>query len=114
MKDNITVHHYQSSSGKDVIQSYIEKLTKDEQVDAYHVLQNFQNGETDLLTIKPWKGKIKEVYFYKNNRFFYITAHGTDIYILHACRKQKNKTEKKDAKIVRRRLKELMSMLKSQ
>jgi len=109
----ITIHHYQSSSGKDVIKDYIEKLTKDEQVDAYHVLQNLQNGETDLLTIKPWEGKIKEVYFYKDNRIFYVAAHGTDIYILHICRKQKNKTEKKDAKIIRSRFKELICSLKS-
>jgi len=34
-----------------------------------------------------------------------------NIYLLHACRKQKNKTEKKDAHIVRKRAKELNKML---
>lgn len=34
-----------------------------------------------------------------------------NIYLLHSCRKQKNKTEKKDANIVRKRAKELGNML---
>ena len=33
------------------------------------------------------------------------------MYLLHACRKQKNKTEKKDKKIVETRAKELGVML---
>lgn len=49
----------------------------------------------------------REVYFYKHNRIFYITVDGNDIYLLHACKKQKNKTEKKDSKIVKKRAKEL-------
>lgn len=112
MKKNL--HHYQSSSGRDVIEKYIDKLSKDEQVDAHHVLKKIQDDETDLLTIQSWKGKIKEVYFYKDNRFFFIVEHGTDVYVLHACRKQKNKTEKKDKKIVLQRAKELEAMLKAQ
>ena len=34
-----------------------------------------------------------------------------NIYLLHACRKQKNKTEKTDAEIVRKRAKELGKQL---
>ena len=36
--------------------------------------------------------------FYKHNRIFYITVDKDNIYLLHACKKQKNKTEKKDKK----------------
>jgi phage-related protein len=40
-----------------------------------------------------------------------ITVDNDNIYLLHACHKQKNKTEKKDASIVRKRAKELNQML---
>ena len=66
----------------------------------------------DELQIKPWQGKVWEVYFYKHNRIFYITIHGNEVYLLHACRKQKNKTEKTDVQIVKSRAKELESLLK--
>ena len=51
--------------------------------------------------------KIYEVYFYKHNRIIYIIPDGDNIYLLHACRKQKNKTEKGDSKIIKKRAKEL-------
>ena len=38
---------------------------------------------------------------------FYIAVDSNNIYLLHACRKQKNQTEKKDKKIVIKRAKEL-------
>ena len=43
----------------------------------------------------------------KEDRIFYVTVDADSIYLLHACRKQKNKTEKKDSKIVISRAKEL-------
>ena len=47
------------------------------------------------------------MYFYKHNRIFYVTVNEDEIYVLHACRKQKNKTEKKDKKIIENRAKEI-------
>lgn len=40
-----------------------------------------------------------------------MTIDKNTMYLLHACRKQKNKTEKKDKKIVETRAKELGVML---
>lgn len=79
-----------------MIMDYIMNLTEDEKVDGLSVLEDMENGNTDSLVMKRWDGKIFEVYFRKHNRIFYVTVDGTDIYLLHACRKQKNKTEKKD------------------
>jgi len=42
---------------------------------------------------------------------FYVVVEDTDIYILHACRKQKSKTEKRDSEIVIKRAKELGNKL---
>jgi phage-related protein len=63
-----------------------------------------KNNEFDKIFYKRWEGKVFEVYFRKHNRIFYVTVDSNDIYLLHACRKQKNKTEKTDSKIVQKNL----------
>lgn len=108
---NMRVHTYENTSGKDLIKKYIDKLSKEEQVDGYSVLQAFEENRLDELNIKPWQGKVWEVYFYKHNRIFYITIENEDVYLLHACRKQKNKTELTDKNIVISRAKELGKIL---
>ena len=107
----MNVYHYQTAGGKDVIEAYIDSLSKDEIIDGYSVLQAFEEDRIDDVRTKLWRGKIWEVYFYKNNRMFYVIVDGEDVYFLHACRKQKNKTEKNDGGIAINRAKELGSKL---
>lgn len=106
------IHSYKSSGGRDLIMEYIMDLTEDEKVDALSVLEDIETEKTDCLMMKRWEGKIWEVYFRKHNRIFYVTVDGTDVYLLYACKKQKNKTEKKDKNIVIKRAKELGHILK--
>ena len=101
------IHTYQSASGRDLIAEYIDTLAEVEQVDAFSVLQCMEKGEFDKIQFKQWQKRVYEVYFYKHNRLFYIIADGDNLYLLHACRKQKNRTEKKDKNIVIKRAKEL-------
>ena len=101
------VHNYKTASGKDLILEYIDSLPVPEAVDGLTVIQKLKYNKLDELVFKRWQGKIYEVYFYRHNRIFYVTIDDTEIYLLHACRKQKNKTELKDSKIVIRRAKEL-------
>lgn len=101
------LHDYETSSGRNVIKEYIDSLTIPEMVDGYSVREKMENGEFEKLNIKRWEKKIYEVYFYKHNRIFYIIPDGDNIYLLHACRNQKNKTEKGDSKIIKKRAKEL-------
>ena len=103
----MNVYHYKTSGGKDLILDYIDKLSNDEQVDGLSVLDKLAEGKMDELTIKPWQGKISEVYFYKHNRIFYVIADGENMYLLHACRKQKNKTESNDSETVIKRAKKI-------
>ena len=103
----MNVHHYKTQGGKDLILDYIMGLSKPEIIDGLSVLERFEKDELDKLTIKPWQGKVWEVYFYKHNRIFYVALDDTDVYMLHACRKQKNKTEKTDSEIVTKRAKAL-------
>ena len=105
------VHRYQTLGGKDLILDYIENLSKDERVDGMAVLECLEEDRMDELTIKPWQGKVWEIYFYKHNRIFYVAIEDTDVYLLHACRKQKNKTEKNDSEIVIKRAKDLGDQL---
>ena len=93
------LHNYLSNSGRDLIYEYINSLPEAEKIDGYTVLQHMEKGEFDKILFKRWEKKVYEVYFKEN------------IYLLHSCRKQKNKTEKKDANIVRKRAKELGNML---
>ena len=103
----MNVHNYETAGGKDVILEYINNLSKAEIIDGLSVLEKFETDEIETLSIKPWQGKVKEVYFYKHNRIFYVVIEDEDIYMLHACRKQKNKTEKNDGEIVIKRAKKL-------
>lgn len=101
------LHSYFSNSGRDLILDYVNSLPEDEKIDGLSVMEHMENGEFDKIRFKQWEKKVYEVYFQKHNRIFYITADKDNIYLLHACRKQKNKTEKTDAKIVRNRASEL-------
>ena len=105
------LHNYRTSSGKDVILDYIKSLTEDERIDAFSVLECLESNRMDEIKFKRWEKKVYEVYFYKHNRIFYIVADEENMYLLHACRKQKNQTEKRDKKIVIKRAKELGKIL---
>ena len=107
----MNLYYYQSMSGKNLILEYIDSLPVDEQVDGYSVLKNLEDGKLEQIRFKRWQKKIYEVYYYKHNRIFYVPIDKNTMYLLHACRKQKNKTEKKDKKIVETRAKELGVML---
>lgn len=105
------LHNYQSSTGRDLIMESLNSLPEEEKLDGLQVLDCMQNNKFDHLLYKRWEKKVYEVYFRKNNRIFYVVADTNNIYILHVCRKQKNKTEKNDSKIVKKRAKELGNLL---
>lgn len=105
------IHKYQTDSGRDLIMEYIDSLTEEERIDALSVLQCMEQGNFDRILFKRWDKKIYEVYFRKHNRLFYVIADSNNLYLLHACRKQKNQTEKRDKKIVIKRAKELGKLL---
>ena len=59
----------------------------------------------ELNTRQLW-GKLYEIK-YTENRIMYIIKDGDNVYCLHACRKQKGKTEKFDLNTALVRAKEL-------
>lgn len=101
------LHFYKSASGRNLIYDFIDSLSTEEQVDGYTVLSHLEKAELDKVLFKQWKKKVYEVYFYRHNRIFFVTVDGSDMYLLHACKKQKNRTEKKDKRIVEQRARKL-------
>ena len=89
------VHSYFSETGRDLIMEYIDSLTEDERIDALSVLECIEKDDFEKIFFKRWEKKIYEVYFRKHNRIFYVTVDKENIYLLQACRKQKNQTEKR-------------------
>jgi phage-related protein len=98
---------YTTAGGKNVITAYIDKLSPNERMAGNETLKTLAENGLDELQTSHWQGKIYEIYFYKHNRIFYVTQDNDNIYLLHACRKQKNKTEKIDSEVVIKRAKEL-------
>ena len=90
---------------------YEVELTKGIGGGTSNIQPAMEKGEFDKIKFKRWEKKVYEVYFQKHNRIFYITVDKENIYLLHACRKQKNKTEKTDKKLVRKRASELGKQL---
>lgn len=107
----MTLHDYCSNSGKDLILDYINSLPEDEKTDGLSVMECMERENLIKSNSSVGKRKYIEVYFQKHNRIFYITVDKENIYLLHACRKQKNKTEKTDKKLVRKRASELGKQL---
>lgn len=104
------IHTYKTQGGKDVIFDYLDKLPFKESALGYDIITSLQEDGLEALnsyTVKPFQGKVWEIKFRVDNRIFYVIADGENIYLLHACRKQKNKTEKTDKMKVIKRVKEL-------
>lgn len=104
------VHTYRTSGGKDLIREFINSLTHEERVEGLFILERLENGsidELDSLNIKKLEGKIWEIKFWKFNRIFYVLEKDDNIYLLHACKKQKNAAELIDKRLAQRRAKEI-------
>lgn len=105
----MNVYRYTTSGGKDVIDTYIKSLSKKVQYEYYSIIELLEDKGLDafhMLDTKPFHGHIREIRF-DQQRLFFVIHDGDNIYILHACKKEKNKTEKVDKDIAISRAKEL-------
>lgn len=104
------VHTYLTSGGKDLIREFFDTLSKEEKAEGYKILSLLENGDfgdMNSLDLKPIEGKVWEIRFRRHNRLFYVLRENDHIYLLHACKKQKNATENKDRLLAIKRAKEL-------
>ena len=99
---------YRTTGGKNVIFEYINSLPKKERAEGIrirHVIRSKGLDAFDELDTRQLKGKLWEIKFY-DNRIMYVLYDGNSVYFLHACQKQKNKSEKFELEKAIKRAKE--------
>ena len=93
----MNVHHYVTRGGKDLIFEYIDGLPKNEKAEGLIILEKLEDeglAALDVLNTRQLRGKLWEIKFYDNNRIIYVVADEDNMYLVHACKKQKGKAEK--------------------
>lgn len=106
MEKKFQIHHYCSIGGKDQIREFLNRLPRRESVQGYFILRKLEEfGLKYLLELQTRQidRKIWEIKFFRHNRIFYIIIDKYNIYMLHACKKQKGKAEKKDIEKAKKR-----------
>ena len=104
------VQTYKSSGGKDYIIEYIKKLPNNERSEAYYIIEHLKSDGIDYLEshiTRQIDRKLWEIKFWRHNRFFYILIDHSEMHIVHVCKKQKPKAEKKDIDLATQRMKEV-------
>lgn len=104
------VYTYKTSGGKDLILEYIEKLPKREYFEALAIIEYLEEDNLHLLNTRQLKGKLWEIKFYRHNRIMYVLLDSDNIYLLHACKKQKGKAEKFELEKALKRAKEIPNL----
>ncbi len=105
----MNVCHYETSGGKDLILTYIDELPKNEKAEGLLIIKKLKDDGLQALSIlntRQLQGKLWEIKFHAN-RIIYVVADEENMYLLHACRKQKGKAEKFELDTAVRRVKEL-------
>ena len=105
------IHSYFTSGGKDLIREYFDSLTCSERAEGYFILEMLESkgiSYFDTLNTRQIEGKVWEIKFRRHNRIFYILLDNDNLYLLHACKKQKGKAEKFELKKAMNRAKEIL------
>jgi phage-related protein len=106
----MNVYTYETNGGKDLIKEYLDQLPKNESAEGYFIIESLeQYGTTFLqsLNTRQLGGRLWEIKFYRHNRIFYVLINQENIYLLHACKKQKGKAEKFELNKARKRMLEI-------
>jgi len=105
----VNVHHYCTRGGKDLILEYIDSLPLNEKAAGLNILYKLEKDgrlALDILNTRLIKEKLREIKFGRN-RIMYVLVDNDNIYLLHAFKKQKNKTEKFEKETALKRAKQI-------
>ena len=105
------IYFYSTSGGKNLIKEYLDCLPKPERAEGYYILETLEKDGPEYLrtlSTRQLDGKLWEIKFRRHNRIFYILKNEDKLYILHACKKQKNKSENQEINKARERAKEIL------
>lgn len=103
----MNVHTYKTKGGKDLILTFLDDLSKIESVEGYRILETLEKEGLQGLITRRLQGKLWEIKFYRHNRIMYVVVDKDNIYLLHACKKQKGKAEHFELETALQRMKEL-------
>lgn len=105
----INIYRYATNGGKDLILEYVNSLQEKAKAEYYALQVKLEKDGIEALNsfnTRQLKNKLWEIKVAKN-RYMYVLADEDNLYILHACRKQKGKAEKFELKKAMHRAKEL-------
>jgi phage-related protein len=93
----MNIHTIKTNSGKDLIyDDFISNLPKKEKAKAIDTLEKIESEGLEAFEYLNTRQLIKKLWEIKlsKSRFMYVIADEENLYILHACKKQKGKAEK--------------------
>lgn len=104
--------YYKTSSGREPVLEYLQKLPEPDQVDIaadFKILYEFGIMHPSLITRKL-KGKLWEIKTGTRHqqRIFYCLVNADGIVLLHACKKQKEGAQRGDVDLAYKRMKEVL------
>lgn len=95
------IYDYHTIGGKNLITSYIDCLPIRLRTIAYKIRESIENDglyALEMLNTRQIRGKLYEIKFY-NQRILFILKNNNEIYFLHICKKEKNRTKSNDINI---------------
>lgn len=106
------LNYYTTEGGKNLIFKYLDKLPNDQKADGYAILKDLEENGFDALEGMDTRleGKLWEIKFYRHNRVMYVVLDVDNIYLPHACKKQKGKAEKFEIETAKSRLKGIIDI----
>lgn len=91
----MNVYTYTTQGDKDLIYDFINTLPTNEQAKGHEIIKQIENDgikALEFMDTRQLRKKLYEIKFNKN-RLMYVLEDEENIYILHACKKQKGKAE---------------------
>jgi phage-related protein len=107
----MNVFTYRTQGGKDLIREYLDKLPTRESAEGYFIIKNLEKegiSFLETLNTRQLERKLWEIKYPRHNRVFYILMDNENMYLLHACKKQKGKAEKFELEKAKQRMKEIL------
>jgi phage-related protein len=97
--------HFKQPSGKEPVREYILSLTKSEAAKVTTALEDIEKNGLDgtVVILKPIEGKLWEIKL-PVQRIFYVIISGPTMVLLHAFKKEGQKTPQKEKKLAKQRM----------
>ena len=97
--------HFKQPSGKEPVREYILSLTKSEAAKVTTALEDIEKNGLDgtVVILKPIEGKLWEIKL-PVQRIFYVIISGPTMVLLHAFKKEGQKTPQKEKILAKQRM----------